>query len=181
MRALLLLIGVHCCLASWSQRMEPQNTESSITFNVRNLGLQVNGRFTGLDGQVVFAPADPASSFFDLSVDASTVDTGIDLRDSHLKKGEYFDVKRFPTIRFVSTKVAATATAGSFTAAGNLTIKGTTKEISFPFTAQLHGDGYAFKGTFTLNRGDFDIGGSSLTLADYVDVMFTVKALIAEQ
>jgi polyisoprenoid-binding protein YceI len=56
-----------------------------------------------------------------------------------------------------------------------LTIKNTTKEISFPFQATPAGDDYIFKGTFTINRRDFDVGGSS-TLGNDVTVSLTVLA-----
>ena len=55
-----------------------------------------------------------------------------------------------------------------------LTIKGTTKEISFPFKATAKGDDYLFEGEFPLNRRDFNVGGGSLTMSDHLTVSLKV-------
>jgi polyisoprenoid-binding protein YceI len=116
------------------------------------------------------------SSFFEASVDASTINTGIDARNKHLRDEEYFDVKNFPRISFVSTKVMPSTKAGTFFLFGKLTIKNTTREISFPFTATPQQDGLLFNGEFKLNRRDFGVGGSSLVLSDNLTVQLAVLA-----
>jgi len=59
---------------------------------------------------------------------------------------------------------------------GNLTIKGVTKEVKFPFTATAKDGGYLFEGSFKLNRRDFGVGGSSLSLGDDLTVSLSVLA-----
>jgi polyisoprenoid-binding protein YceI len=61
----------------------------------------------------------------------------------------------------------------SYTFTGQLTIKDKTKEISFPFTAAPANGGMAFKGTFTINRKDFGVGGTS-TISNELTVSLTV-------
>jgi len=127
-----------------------------------------------LKGNISFDPSNLSTALFDLNVDAATVNTGINSRDNHLRKEEYFNVNKFPSITFLSTKVTASNKDGIFIVSGNITIKGITKNISFPFTAQARQNGYLFKGTFKLNRRDFQVGGGSLVLSDNLEVSFSV-------
>lgn len=138
----------------------------------------VDGSFTGLKGKIIFNPYDLSTASFDVFVDAASINTGIDMRDKHLMKAEYFDVKNFSTIRFVSTKVELASTQGKYWATGNLTIKRKTKEIKFPFTVQQTTEAYLFMGTFPLNRRDFEIGSGSLSMADELNIELLVKAVI---
>jgi polyisoprenoid-binding protein YceI len=75
----------------------------------------------------------------------------------------------------VSTSVSGPDKRGHYTFNGKLTIKSTTKDISFPFIATPMLDDYIFKGEFTINRKDFDIGGSS-TIGNSLNVSLTVLA-----
>ncbi len=162
-------------LASWSQGLVPQDEGSSVTFTIRNFGVKVNGTFTGLAGGIQFNPKDLSTARFEVSVSASTVNTGIDLRDKHLKKEEYLDVEHFPIIRFVSKGVAAGAAKENFTITGDLSMKGKTKQITFPFTARQSEGATVFTGTFQINRKDFDIGGG-FSMADELIVQLSVRA-----
>jgi polyisoprenoid-binding protein YceI len=95
------------------------------------------------------------------------------MRDNHLRKEEYFDVKNFPYIRFVSTKITTSSKSGTLFLFGNLTIKNVTREISFPFTAVTQQGGYLFTGEFRINRIDFGVGESS-AVADNLTVFLKV-------
>jgi polyisoprenoid-binding protein YceI len=128
----------------------------------------------GLQGSIKFDPADLAAASFDVSIDASSVNTDNSLRDNHLKGESYFDVKNHPRITLVSVKVTP-GKNGQFVFTGKLTIKKQTKGISFPFSAVPSNEGYLFKGTFTINRKDFDVGGSS-TIADNLEVSLNILA-----
>jgi polyisoprenoid-binding protein YceI len=111
-----------------------------------------------------------------VSVDANTVNTDIDSRDSHLRREEYFDVAHFPRISFVSTRVTKTNNSGFLYVFGKLTIKGVTKEVKFPFKAVAQNGGYLFEGNFSINRRDFGVGGKSLSMGDNLDVYLSVFA-----
>jgi polyisoprenoid-binding protein YceI len=150
---------------------KPVDQGSEIKFTVNNFGFAVNGSFTGLQGSIDFDPKNAAAGRFDVTIDASTVNTDNSLRDSHLKNDGYFDVKNYPRIRLVSTKLSGSGASYTFT--GQLTIKDKTKEISFPFTAAPANGGMAFKGTFTINRKDFGVGGTS-TISNELTVSLTV-------
>lgn len=153
----------------------PADNGSSVKFKIKNLGVTVGGSFTGLQGKIAFDPANPGAASIEASIDVNSINTGIDLRDDHLKKEEYFDVKNYPRIHFVSTKVNA-GRSGSYTVTGLLTIKKVTREISFPFTATPQGNGFLFTGEFKINRRDFGVGGSSFTMSDNLTVQLSVFA-----
>ena len=154
---------------------KPVDAGSSVKFKIKNFGFNLGGSFTGLNGSIKFDPSNPGSSSFDVTIDASKVNTDNESRDEHLREETYFDVKNHPVIRIVSSKITAGSKSGNFQLVANLTIKGKTKEINFPFSAVADGDGFIFKGEFKMNRRDFAIGGSS-TLSDSVEVMLTIAA-----
>ena len=174
-KVLLTAVALIFCFISWTQGLEPKDEGSSITFKIKNFGLQVDGSFTGLKGKIDFDPNVLSTAIFDVSVTTSTINTGIDMRDNHLRKDEYFNVKNFNTIRFVSTKVKSTD--GKLIMTGNLTIKKKTIEIKFPFTAQQVEGAWFFKGTFPLNRRDFDVGSGSFSLSDELNVQLVIRAV----
>ena len=153
----------------------PADSGSAVQFSIKNFGINTGGSFSGLQGTIVFDATHINHASFDVSVDAASVNTDNTLRDDHLRAATYFDVLQYPRIRFISTKVTASTKAGVLFIFGKLTIKGVTKEISFPFTATPAAGGYLFKGTFTINRKDFTIGGSSV-ISDNLQVQLSVLA-----
>ena len=170
------MLGLVTCLSSASQVYRPVNDQSSVKFKIKNFGFNnVTGSFKGLQGTVQFDPENLAVSRMDVTVDAKSVNTGINLRDNHLRKEEYFDVKNHPHIKFVSSRITKSTKAGTLFVYGKLTIKGVTKDISFPFTAKPIDGGYLFNGEFKLNRRDFKVGGGS-TVSDNLTVMLDVTA-----
>ena len=154
----------------------PSDNGSSVKFKIKNLGVTITGSFTGLTGKIQFDPSNLTSSNFEATIDASTINTGIDMRNEHLRKEEYFDVKNYPHIKFVSTKITPSNRSGTLYVFGNLTIKNITKEISFPFKATAQEGGYLFNGEFKINRRDFKVGGSSITMGDNLTVLLSVFA-----
>jgi polyisoprenoid-binding protein YceI len=159
----------------FAQYLTPIDSASEVTFKIKNLGFNTGGSFSGLGGTIKFTPDNPDGCSFDVYVDANTVNTGVDMRDNHLRSEDYFDVKNHPQIRFVSVKVTGTKKSGTLFVSGKLTIKGITKDISFPFTAEAIKDGYLFNGEFRLNRRDFKVGGGS-TVSDNLTVLLKVVA-----
>jgi polyisoprenoid-binding protein YceI len=163
-------------LGLFSQSFTPSDDGSKVHFVINNFGIATGGDFTGLSGSIKFDVNDLAAADFDVSVDANSVNTDIEARDNHLRKGEYFDVKTYPKLTFKSTKVTKTNKDGYFYMFGNLTIKGVTKEIKFPFTATAKNGGYFFEGSFKLNRRDFGVGGRSISLSDDLTISLSIFA-----
>jgi polyisoprenoid-binding protein YceI len=158
-----------------AQEYKPTDTGSAVQFEIKNFGFNTKGSFSGLDGKIVFDPQHAAGASFDITIDAATINTDNSMRDGHLKKEGYFDVEKYPRIRFLSTGVTGPDKSGHYTLNGKLTIKATTKDISFPFVVTPLGDDLIFKGDFPLNRRDFDVGGSS-TISNELKVSLTVLA-----
>jgi polyisoprenoid-binding protein YceI len=150
--------------------LKPADTDGAVTFSIKNFGISTKGEVKGLKGTIKWDAQNPSASIINVSVDINTINTGIDLRDSHLKKEEYFNAEKYPTINFVSTSVSP----GNIT--GDLSIKGTTRPISFPFTVTPSGNGYLFEGSFTINRKDFGVGGGSISLSNAATVTLKILA-----
>jgi polyisoprenoid-binding protein YceI len=91
------------------------------------------------------------------SLDAATVDTGIGLRNKHLRKEEYFHVEKLPHITMRSTRIEKKDT-NTYDGYFDLTIKGTTKNIKMPFTFVRNGNVGEFNGELQLNRLDYQLG-----------------------
>jgi len=171
---LVALIGAFSIKAFSQTTLTPVDAGSKAHFVIKNFGFHTGGDFKGLKGTIRFDPSNPTSSNFDVTVDAATIDTDNDTRDGHLKKSEYFDVEKYKTLRFKSTQV--TKSGKGYMMKGNLTIKGVTKSYSFPFTAVTKNDGYVFDGSFEINRRDFNVGGSSISMSDNLKIALTVFA-----
>jgi len=167
-RYLLLLVPVFFSFTL--SEFRPVDKSDSVTFTIKNFGISTKGEFQGLKGSIKWDAANPSNSSFDVNVDVNTINTGIDMRDKDLQETKWFDASKYTTINFKSTNVTATNVTG------NLTIKGVTKQISFPFSVTPAVSGYRFEGTFPLNRKDFGVGGNSFSLSDNVQVTLKVYA-----
>lgn len=152
-----------------------KTTKAAVTFKIRNAGLTVNGSFDGFMGNLVFDPAMPEKAQLSASVNTSTIDTGIGMRNNHLKKEEYFDVANHPKITLKSThieKKGANAYLGTFA----LTIKGTTRNVTIPFTVSQTGTIAQFGGEFEINRRDYNVGGRNLLMGNDVTITIAIQA-----
>lgn len=176
MKRILLLFLVMICSAAISKaQYKPVEQSSSLKFTVKNLGFGVDGTFSGFEGTINFDPQNITGSSFEVTINASTVNTDNSLRDEHLRGENYFDVKDYPKIRLISEKVAVLNKSGMYQLTGELTMKGKAKLVSFPFSATPTAKGYTFKGSFKINRKDFGIGGAS-TIADELEVNISLTA-----
>ena len=174
--ALLFILFLLINFLGWGQHYQPVDNGSSVKFSIKNFALKVMGSFKGLEGSVIFNATDPGSASFQVSIDAGSVNSGIDARDNHLRKEEYFDVLKYPKISIVSKQVTASGKPGVYTLTAIINLKGINREISFPFTVSAQKDGLLFTGEFKLNRRDFKVGGSSLILSDNLIVSLSVFA-----
>ncbi len=169
------LVAFTTVFTAFAQEYKPTDQGSTIQFEIKNFGFNSKGVFSGLEGKIVWDPKDAGKASFDVSVATASVNTDNNMRDEHLRKDTYFDAEKYPRIRLVSSGVSGPDKSGHYTFNGKLTIKSTTKDISFPFIATAMGDDYIFNGSFTINRRDFDVGGGS-TLSNSLTVTLTVLA-----
>jgi len=145
---------------------------ASVKFKIKNGGLTVDGSFGIGTVNVSFSTTEPDKSTLNGSISASSIKTGIALRDKHLKKEDYFDVANFPNITMTGLQVSATS-ADHYTGKFKISLKGVTKEITIPITTTKSATGITLNSTFKLNRRDFKIGGSSFLMSDDVEITIT--------
>ena len=156
----------------FGQTWKPEEYE--VSFKIKNAGVTVTGRFTGLKTNLVFNPADLAKSALSASVDVTTIKTGINKRDEDLQEEQYFNSGKYKLIEMKSTKLYAKD--GKYAGMFNVTIKGVTKQVEIPFEFTRNGNDAEFKGSFDLNRRDFGVGGSSMMMGDNLTVSIMIKA-----
>ncbi|WKN42599.1 YceI family protein [Tunicatimonas pelagia] len=126
-------------------------------YEVRFSGSGAEGTFRGLTGTVVFNPDQLGQAQFDVSVDATTIDTGNKTKDKHARGKDWFDVEQYPEIKFRSSQI--TKVGEQYQMTGTLTLHGTEKEITFPFTFTENGSSGLFEGSFTVDREEYGIEG----------------------
>jgi polyisoprenoid-binding protein YceI len=112
-----------------SERWEIDSSHSSLHFSVRHLVIaKVRGSFARWSGTIQAPDGDVAKATVEVTIDASSIDTGVADRDTHLKSGDFFDVARYPELRFVGKRVQMQS-AAEVDVIGDLTIKGATSEV----------------------------------------------------
>ena len=98
-----------------------------------HMGLvEVPGYFRDFSGTIKYDGKDVAKSSVEFTAKATSVDTGVARRDDHLRKADFFEVEKYPDMTFKSTKVEKKGKNWMVT--GDLTMRGVTKQISFPIT-----------------------------------------------
>lgn len=103
---------------------------STAEFKVKHMMISnVKGQFTGITGTLHLDEDDIANSRVEAAVDAASVNTNNADRDAHLRSPDFFDVEKFPTLTFRSTKIARNGDA--LDVAGDLTIHGVTRNVVF--------------------------------------------------
>jgi polyisoprenoid-binding protein YceI len=125
---------------------------SEVGFTIRHLMIsKVKGKFEKFTATFV-TPANPLETSVTASAEVASVNTGEPHRDGHLKTGDFFEAETYPTIDFVST--GARVEKGEFLVDGDLTIKGTTKPVTFAFD---------FGGFHADMNGNYKVGATATT------------------
>ena len=123
--AAVLSLPAGAATSDW--KIDPQH--SSAQFSVRHMAIStVRGAFSKVTGTILLDDNDITKSTVDVTIDASTVDTREPDRDKDLRSDKFFDVAHYPSITFKSKRVQQVAT-GKLKVTGDLTIRGTTKEV----------------------------------------------------
>ncbi len=154
--------------------------KSEIRFVTKQMNVPVEGTFRKFSAQLDFDPAKLASSKAQIEVDLGSIDTGSSEADAEVKGKAWFNLAVFPTAKFVSTGLKALG-GGRYEAAGKLTIKGKTLDVTAPFTVKQEGGVTVFDGGFTLLRLQFGIGegpwADTETVANEVQVKFKLTGV----
>lgn len=156
------------------QKLTPINAAgSSLKFTISGPFGEVAGSIGGIKGDVVFKSTDLENANVSVSAQVSTLKTGIDMRDQHLKKPDFFDLAKYPTISFQSTKFLKTAVG--LAVMGNFTLKGVTKNINMPFTVSSVSGKQVFTGTFKVNRQDYGLTDKTPGVGNVATITFVIK------
>ena len=103
---------------------------SSVGFTVRHLVVsKVRGKFTRWSGTIRMDERDLTGAEVDIAIEPASVDTGVEQRDNHLRSADFFDVERYPTMAFKSSRVEK-AKDGSLRLLGDLTLHGVTRPVT---------------------------------------------------
>jgi polyisoprenoid-binding protein YceI len=179
--AIALLLAISAA-AQETWQLDPPH--SSAQFAVRHLGIStIRGAFTKVSGTVVYDSANPAKSSIQATIDAASVDTRVQKRDDDLRSPNFFDVQKYPTITFQSTKVEL-AGAGKLKVTGDLTIHGVTKPVTLdvdgpsapikdPWGNQRMGASAATK----INRMDFGVSADPGMVGDEITLTLDVEMI----
>jgi polyisoprenoid-binding protein YceI len=154
---------------------------SAAQFSVKHMGIStVRGTFTKVTGTVDDSP-DLSKASVNVTIDAASVDTRVDMRDQDLRSDKFFDVAKFPTITFTSTKVEAAGT-GKLKVAGDLTMHGVTKQVvldvdgpTAPFKDPRGTSHRGISATTTLNRSDFGMTADAGMVGDAIAIQLDVE------
>jgi len=155
---------------------------SAAQFSVRHMGIStVRGTFQKLSGVVQYDPSDVSKSSMDITIDAASLDTRVDMRDNDLRSEHFFDVQKYPTITFKSKRVES-AGGDKLKVTGDLTIRGVTKQAvldvdgpSKPIKdpkGRLHMGASA---TTTINRADFGMNADQGMIGNDIGITIDVE------
>jgi polyisoprenoid-binding protein YceI len=171
-KSILLII-----LFSWAGSILAQTkqtiSKSTVTFQIKNLGVNTGGSFSGLKGDIQFDPAHPESSSITATIETNTVNTDNDNRDEHLKSDDYFDVAKYPKITMKSVSFKHKS-GSNYVGTFSLTIKDKTNTIDLPFTYTETGNTAVFKGSFKIKRSDYGIGGQFSVMSNEATISIEV-------
>jgi polyisoprenoid-binding protein YceI len=190
MKRLAILIGILALAAplafAQTSTWVSDPNHSEVDFAISHMSIaKVHGRFGGVNATIQLNEADVTKSSVQVTIDVSTIDTGVQARDADLKSPNYFDVANFPKATFTSTSV--TKNGGKLTVAGNLTLHGVTKPVvldvegpSAPVTVRdkVH---CGFSATTTINRVDFGISPKTAAAMLGDDVALTIEVDAVKQ
>lgn len=150
---------------------------SQITFVSKQMGVPVEGRFSKFSASVDYDPKKPAAARAQIEVQLGSVDTGSSEADLEVAKKSWFNVAGFPNAKFGSTSVKALA-ADKLEVKGTLSIKGVSRELTFPVTVKTSGGSSTFEGSFPILRLQYKIGegpwSDTDTVADEVQIRFRI-------
>jgi polyisoprenoid-binding protein YceI len=164
-------------------------THSQAEFSIRHMFTKVRGHMVVTGGVVEADESDPTRSLIIARLDPSTINTGVGIRDDHLRSADFFDVKRYPEITFQSTAISRAA-QDRFEVIGTLSLHGVDQPVSLD--VQVAGDAIDPYGNrragasarARLNRKDFGLHwnqaleSGGLLVGDEVDINLEIEAVL---
>jgi polyisoprenoid-binding protein YceI len=151
---------------------------------------KVRGRFTRYTGGIDIDDGDITRAVVDATIDASSIDTGVPDRDTHLRSPDFFDVETFPELRFRSTRFEKLG-EGRYRVVGDLTIRDVTREVVLDadYGGQAKdpwgNERVGFVATTTIDRKEFGLKwnqvleAGGVLVGDRVDIELEIQAVQA--
>ena len=185
-----MLAAVAMMVAAGSVKAEQwsfDKAHTSVAFSVKHMVVSnVRGEFTDFDGTINFDGKDVSNGSAEMTIKTASVSTNNERRDGHLKSADFFDVEKYPTMTFKSTKVVP-GDGNKFQMVGDLTIKDVTKPVTFDceYLGSVEAMGATkagFSAETTINRKDFHINWSKtldnggLVAGDDVKISLEIEA-----
>lgn len=144
-----------------AESLDVSPAASKIGFVGAKVTAQHVGEFRDFSGTIslVSGKVEGGQMAFEVKPGSVEVDGGLPRLEGHLKSADFFDVEKHPTARFASTEIKAgsDAVGMTHTVTGNLTMRGTTRSVSFPARIEVADDAVEAKTEFGINRKDFGI------------------------
>jgi polyisoprenoid-binding protein YceI len=172
-----LAIPSFAATSTWT--IDPMHANAQ--FLVKHLGIStVQGDFTKMSGTVMLDESDITNSSVNVTIDVNSVDTRVQRRDDDLRSEHFFDVAKYPTMTFQSTKITKEGD-GKLKIAGNLTIRGVTKEVTLDVTgptAPITAMGGLRRGasaTTKINRQDFGVAADPVMIGDDITILLDLE------
>lgn len=154
---------------------------SQASFGITHLGIsEIEGLFRDFDATIVASEEDFSDAQYNVEIDVSSLDTGIEMRDNHLRNADFFEVEKHPTMTFVSNS-SEKVSDGKYRVTGDLSFHRVTKPVTLDVwyrgTVENPGNGDVISGfqvTGTINRSDFNLGSGfpEAVLGDEVRIKF---------
>jgi polyisoprenoid-binding protein YceI len=179
----LLGAAVTAQAAPVTYKMDPGHT--NVLFSWNHFGFSNPTANLGLgEGTIVFDDKDPSKSSVDVTLPLAGLDTHMPALDEHLKKPDFFDADKYPTVTFKSTNVQAVG-GNKFKVTGNLTVHGVTKPVVLDATLNKSGEHpmmkvqtVGFDATASLKRSDFGVGAYVPNVSDEIQIHITTEASV---
>jgi polyisoprenoid-binding protein YceI len=128
---LLAISGFLAATSAYATEYGFDKAHTHIGFSVKHILGKVPGDYREFDGSFSFDPKKPEASKVQVTIQSASINTGIEMRDKHLKSGDFFDVDKFPTLTYVSNKVSKVAGSDKkYRVEGDLTLHGVTKPVA---------------------------------------------------
>jgi len=166
----------------WAKTYTVDPDHSSVTFRVRHLFTEVQGRFRQFKGTIVFDPATPETSKVEGTIAPTSVDTDVKQRDDDLRSSNFFDVAKFPEMIFKSTAVERTSET-TLNVTGDVTLRGITRPMLLAVSVTDRradapaGARYArFRAEGSIKRSEFGMTKFVDVVGDTVDITIRAEA-----
>lgn len=163
--------------------IDTKGMHAFIQFRISHLGYSwLHGRFDDFSGEFSYDADNPGASKASVVIKAASLDSNHAERDKHLRSDDFFDVERYPEIRFTSTRYQPDGAMKGMLY-GNLTMHGVTKPVAIKVTKIGEGDdpwgGYraGFEGTTEINRSDWGIDKNLGPASEKVEITLSIEGV----